>query len=63
MNCDGRRTWSDIDPFFLGISDPAAYATQFPKCDILNGDMNGDGALNGADIDSFFACLGPAGCW
>ena len=22
------------------------------------GDMNGDGAVNGADIDPFFACLG-----
>jgi hypothetical protein len=25
-------------------------------------DMNGDGAVNGADIDPFFECLGAGGC-
>ncbi|MCH7592512.1 MAG: hypothetical protein IH989_07020 [Planctomycetes bacterium] len=58
LNCDGAFNGADIDPFFLALGDPAAYAAQFPNCNILNGDMNGDGRLDGADIDPFFACLG-----
>ena len=62
MNCDGAINGADIDPFFLALGDPAAYALQFPNCDVLNGDMNGDGALNGGDIDLFFDCLGNGNC-
>ena len=62
MNCDGVFNGADIDPFFLALGDPAAYAAQFPKCNILNGDMNRDGTLNGGDIDPFFARLGGASC-
>ncbi len=61
LNCDGSFNGADIDPFFLALGDPAAYAVQFPDCDVLLGDMNGDGAMNGADIDSFFECLGGGG--
>ena len=57
LNCDGAFNGADIDPFFLALGDPAAYAAQFPKCDIMNGDMNRDGRVDGADIDPFFACL------
>jgi hypothetical protein len=42
----------------LALGDRAAYALAFPDCDI----MNGDGAVNGADIDPFFECLGGGGC-
>lgn len=62
MNRDGSFGGADIDPFFRALGDPAAYAAQFPNCDILNGDMNGDGQFNGADIDPFFACLGGGAC-
>ena len=62
LNCDGAFNGGDIDPFFLALGDPAAYAEQFPKCDILLGDMNGDGLVNGGDIDPFFACLGGGVC-
>ena len=62
LNCDGAFNGADIDPFFLALGDPAAYAAQFPSCDIMNGDMNCDGAVNGADIDPFFTCLGQGGC-
>ena len=58
MNCDGVLNGGDIDPFFLALGDPAAYATQFPNCDPRNGDINGDGRLDGGDIDPFFQCLG-----
>ena len=62
LNCDGRINGADIDPFFLALGDPQAYAVLFPECDPLLGDMNGDGRFNGADIDPFFDCLGSGGC-
>ena len=61
LNCDGAFNGGDIDPFFLALGDPAAYAIAFPNCDPLLGDMNGDGAVNGGDIDPFFQCL-SGGC-
>ena len=60
LNCDCSFDGGDIDPFFLALGDPAAYAARFPNCDPLLGDMNGDGRLDGGDIDPFFACLGGA---
>ncbi|MCH8804544.1 MAG: PQQ-dependent sugar dehydrogenase [Planctomycetes bacterium] len=62
MNCDGAVNGADIDPFFLALGNPVAYAAQFPNCCPLLGDMNRDGALNGADIDPFFDCLGNGNC-
>ena len=62
LNCDGALNGGDIDPFFLAIGDPAAYAAAFPNCDILQADMNGDGLVNGGDIDPFFECLGAGVC-
>jgi hypothetical protein len=62
LNCDGAFNGADIDPFFLALGDPAAYALAFPDCDINLGDMNGDGAVNGGDIDPFFECLGGGVC-
>jgi hypothetical protein len=61
LNCDGSFNGADIDPFFLALGDPTAYAVAFPDCDLTLADMNGDGAVNGADIDPFFECLG-GGC-
>ena len=62
LNCDGTFNGGDIDPFFLALGDPAAYALAFPNCDPLLGDMNGDGRLDGGDIDPFFECLGGGAC-
>ena len=62
LNCDGSVNGGDIDPFFLALGDPAAYAIAFPNCDAQLADMNGDGRVNGADIDPFFACLGGGVC-
>ena len=62
LNCDGRFDGADIDPFFLALGDPAAYAIAFPNCDPLLADINGDGRVNGGDIDPFFECLGAGGC-
>ncbi|MCH8807363.1 MAG: hypothetical protein IH986_14945, partial [Planctomycetes bacterium] len=62
LNCDGALNGGDIDPFFLALGDPAAYALAFPNCDAALADMNGDGRVNGGDIDPFFACLGGGVC-
>ncbi len=58
LNCDDTVDGADIDPFFLALADPAAYAAQFPGCPTTNGDINGDGSVDGADIDAFFKLLG-----
>ena len=62
LNCDGAFNGGDIDPFFLALGDPMAYAKALPNCDPLLGDMNSDGRLDGGDIDPFFACLGGGAC-
>jgi hypothetical protein len=56
-NCDGAVNGFDIDPFVLALTDPAAYAAQFPECDLSTADVNGDGTVNGFDIDPFVALL------
>jgi len=61
MNCDGEVNNFDIDPFVLALTDPEAYAAQFPNCDPMNGDVNNDGALNNFDIDPFVALLTGGG--
>jgi hypothetical protein len=58
MNCDGVVNFDDIDPFVLALSDPNAYQTSYPNCNLLNGDCNHDGAVNFDDIDAFVALLG-----
>ena len=50
--------FSDITPFNLAQSDPAAYAAQYPGCDYMNADCNHDGVVDFADIDPFVALLG-----
>ncbi|TWT45326.1 hypothetical protein RAS1_17490 [Phycisphaerae bacterium RAS1] len=57
MNCDGAVNILDINPLVLALSDPAAYAAQFPDCDISNGDINGDGQTNILDINPFVALV------
>lgn len=59
LNCDASINGFDIDAFVLALSDPAAYAAQFPECDILHADGNGDGTVNGFDIERFIAMLSP----
>ena len=56
-NCDGAVNTFDIDAFVLALSDPAAYAAQYPDCDIDNADVNEDGLINVFDIDPFVLML------
>ncbi|TWT40388.1 Alpha-amylase precursor [Phycisphaerae bacterium RAS1] len=56
-NCDGSVNVLDINPFTLAISDPPAYAQQYPGCPIQSGDVNGDGDVDVLDINPFAALL------
>ena len=47
----------DIDGVIAALFNPDQYALNYPACNILCGDMNGDGAVNGQDIDGFVAAL------
>ncbi|MBN2448420.1 MAG: S8 family serine peptidase [Phycisphaerae bacterium] len=57
VNCDGTVDVFDIDPFVMAIIDPAAYATNYPDCDVNLADTNGDGSADIFDIDKFVALL------
>lgn len=59
VNCDGLISVGDIGPFVIALTDPAAYAAQFPGCDNSNADTNCDGAVTVGDIGSFVALLAP----
>lgn len=56
-NGDGVVNAFDIDPFILALTNPYAYANQYPNWDILSCDINGDGVVNCFDIDPFIHLL------
>jgi len=47
----------DIDPFRIGLSNPASYATTYLVPPQLRGDTDGDGDLDFDDIPGFVALL------
>ncbi|TWT45688.1 tRNA(Glu)-specific nuclease WapA precursor [Phycisphaerae bacterium RAS1] len=53
MNCDGQVNVLDTNAFNLALSDPAAYAAQYPNCQIINADVNNDGYINILDITPY----------
>ncbi len=53
LNCDGQVDFGDINPFVLRLSNPSAYALQYPDCPDANGDINDDGTVGFADINPF----------
>lgn len=57
VNCDGLVSVSDIAPFVLLLTDPVAYANQFPACDPLRGDFNNNGFVSVSDIGGFVETL------
>ncbi len=57
VNCDGQVSVGDINPFVLLLTDPVAYASQFPDCEPENGDCSGDGAVTVGDINCFVALI------
>ncbi|TWT41858.1 ASPIC and UnbV [Phycisphaerae bacterium RAS1] len=56
-NCSGAADMLDISAFVLAIIDPSGYADQFPECNRLNADTNGDGAVNVLDINRMIELL------
>jgi predicted outer membrane repeat protein len=61
LNCDGAVDFGDINPYVLALTDPAAYGTTFPACDVLNADINVDGTVDFRDINPFVALLTGGG--
>ena len=60
LNCDCVLDAFDIDPFVLALTDPDAYAAQYPDCRRDNADTDGDGDVDAFDIDPFVELLtGP----
>jgi hypothetical protein len=59
MNCDGVLDLDDVPAMVLALLDPAGYAAAYPACDILNGDMQSDGNVNGGDVQGFVNLLMP----
>lgn len=59
LNCDGVRNLSDLEPFVLALTDPVAYANQFPSCGVERADMDDDGFSDGRDIPGFVGVLLP----
>ncbi len=57
MNCDEVITVGDIAGFVLALTDPAAYAIQYPGCDEHNADINGDEFVTVGDIGGFVSLL------
>ena len=60
LNCDGTLDLADINPFVLFLSNYAGWLAEFPGCDPLNGDINGDGTYGQeslADINPFVELL------
>jgi len=57
MNCSGSADEEDIMPFVTALLDPAQYTAEHPGCNINNGNLNGDGTLDGEDIAFFIELL------
>lgn len=57
LDCNNLVNNFDIDGFVLALTDPAAYASAYPGCNINNADVNNDTQINNLDIDPFVALL------
>jgi hypothetical protein len=57
MNCDGARESDDVAPFALALTDPGAYAGQYPECTEFQADVNADGRCDGEDIQELVRLL------
>lgn len=57
LNCDGSVSFSDINPFVLILTNPAAWQAAHPGCPFANGDINGDSFVSFSDINPFVMLL------
>ena len=60
-NCDGARTYADINAFVLALSNASAYRAYYPACYRRSADCNDDGVVSYGDINRFVVLLG--GTW
>jgi hypothetical protein len=59
---DGLVNTEDVNAFVLALTDPDAFAVQFPDVHmLLAGDINGDGFINTEDINPFISLLTGGG--
>ncbi len=58
MDCDCRVTLDDITPFLVACRGEGHYYAEYPYCNWLNGDLNGDWTVDFNDIDGFVELLG-----
>ena len=58
MNCDGRVTYGDINPFVLALQGPETYDAAYPDCDWSRADCNADGAVDSSDVIPFIRLFG-----
>ncbi len=56
-NCDFVVNFDDVDAFVLALSSTAAFDAVYPGCDVIQADMDGDGAVTFEDIDPFVAAI------
>jgi hypothetical protein len=57
LNCDGHIDGADVAPFVAALLDATQYTSQYPGCDILAGDLDGDGIPSVGDIPLFVQLL------
>lgn len=57
LNCDAGVNASDISAFVTALTNPDAFGSQFPNCDIALADVNGDGRVTVSDITGFVDLL------
>ena len=57
MNCDSVVSVGDIAGFVVALTNPGAYLSTYPDCNIDHGDVNADGAVTVGDIGALVALL------
>lgn len=58
MDCDGGVSAGDIPGFISAVLNPGG----FTACNLLNGDANHDGHVDGRDVSPFVQCVLLGGC-
>lgn len=59
INCDCEVNALDIEAFIAALFEPWNYSTRYPHCDINLADFNGNGWIDGGDIEGFINLLFP----
>ncbi len=57
VNCDGVLNAADATALAFAIANPTGFHAAYPTCDVLRGDLSGDGIVNGVDVQSFVSLL------